>query len=211
MTNTKNYDRIYNKRYATIVTHRLGADFLPPIPKYTKQEIVEVAFKFVKKNGYDMLTARELAKKLNTSTRPIFTAFENMDELKKEIICKAAKSFEDYKKAEISNNKYPEYKASGMAYIRFAKEEKNLFKLLFMRDRTNEKDIEEVPISSEIDFITKNLSLSTDAATEFHIKMWVMMHGFATMIATGYLDLDFETISKITTSVYNAIKDDTTK
>ena len=40
--------------------------------------------------------------------------------------------------------------------------------------------------------------------------MWVMMHGFATMLATGYLDLDFETISKITSDVYNALKDGAT-
>lgn len=184
---------------------------MPPIPKYTKEEITLIAFEMVKEQGYDMLTARDLAKKLGTSTRPIFTAFENMDELKKEIIYKAAELFVKYKKDEIEKNEYPEYKATGMAYIRFAKEEKNLFKLLFMRDRTKEKDIDEIPISEEIDMIKQNLSLSNEEATNLHIKMWVMMHGFATMVATGFLDLDFETISKITTSVYNAIKDGATK
>lgn len=184
---------------------------MPPIPKYTKQEIISVAFDFVKENGYDTLTARDLAKKLGTSTRPIFTAFENMEELKKEIIYKATTLFEKYKKDEIEKKEYPEYKASGMSYIRFAKEEKNLFKLLFMRDRTNENDINEISISDEINMITQNLSISGKDATNFHFKMWVMMHGFATMIATGYLDLDFKTISKITSDVYNAIKDDSAK
>ena len=119
---------------------------MPPIPKYTKQEIISVAFDYVRKNGYDTLTARDLAKMLNTSTRPIFTAFENMEELKKEIIYKAATLFKKDKKDEIEKKEYPEYKATGMAYIRFAKEEKNLFKLLFMRDRSSEKDIEELSI-----------------------------------------------------------------
>ena len=183
---------------------------MPPTPKYTKKEITEVAFKFVRKNGYDLLTARDLAKMLNTSTRPIFTAFENMEELKKEIIYKAAELFEKYKRNEIEKEKYPEYKACGMAYIRFAKEERNLFKLLFMRDRTSETAIEDISISDEVNIITKTLSLSNKDATSFHIKMWVMMHGFATMLATGYLDLDFETISKITSDVYNALKDGAT-
>lgn len=184
---------------------------MPPTAKYTKQEIVAVAFDFVKENGYDTLTARDLAKKLGTSTRPIFTAFENMEELKKEVIYKAEALFIKYKKDEIKKQEYPEYKASGIAYIRFAKEEKNLFKLLFMRDRTNETDVKEVSITDEINLITKNLSISNEDATNFHIKMWVIMHGFATMIATGYLDLDFETISKITSDVYNALKDGATK
>lgn len=183
---------------------------MAPTPKYTKEEIINAAIEFVRENGYDMLTARDLAKALNTSTRPIFTAFENMDELKREIIYKAAAIFEDYKAKEIKSNKYTEYKASGMSYIRFAKEEKNLFKLLFMRDRTNEKGVEELSISSEVNFISKYLSLSEKEATEFHIKMWVVMHGFATMITTDYLNLDYETISKLTTEIFNAIKDGAT-
>ena len=202
---------IYNRRYATIVAYYKGVDSMPPIPKYTKEEITLIAFNMVKEKGYDMLTARDLAKKLGTSTRPIFTAFENMDALKKEIIYKSAELFKKYKKDEIEKKEHPEYKATGMAYIRFAKEEKNLFKLLFMRDRTNEKDINELSISDEVGMITQNLAISNEEAINFHIKMWVMMHGFATMLATGYLDLDFETISKITTSVYNAIKDGATK
>ena len=183
---------------------------MPPTPKYTKKEITEAAFEIIKEKGYDTLTARDLAKRLNTSTRPIFTAFENMEELKKEIIYKAAALFKEYKVNEIKNNEYPEYKARGMAYIRFAKEEKNLFKLLFMRDRTSEKDIEELSISDEVDLITNTLSLPAEDATNFHIKMWIVMHGFATMLATDYCDLDFETISKITSEIYNAIKDGAT-
>lgn len=180
---------------------------MAPIPKYTKEEITEIALNLVREKGYDMLTARDLAKRLNTSTRPIFTAFENMDELKKEIILKTIKLFEEYKKSEIESKKYTEYKASGMAYIQFAKEEKNLFKLLFMRDRSNERGVDEVSISDEVSFITSNLKLSPDDATSFHIKMWIMMHGFATILATGYLDLDYDTISNITTEVFNALKD----
>ena len=183
---------------------------MPPTTKYTKKEITEAAFEAVKENGYDTLTARSLAKKLNTSTRPIFTAFENMEELKKEIIYKAAAFFNEYKTNEIKTGKYPEYKACGMAYIRFAKEEKNLFKLLFMRDRTSEKNINEISISDEINVITKTLSLSTEDATNFHIKMWIVVHGFATTLATDYCDLDFETISKITSEIYNALKDGAT-
>ena len=34
---------------------------------------------------------------------------------------------------------YPPYKAMGMGYIRFAAEERELFRLLFMRDRSGEE------------------------------------------------------------------------
>ena len=184
---------------------------MPPTPKFTKDEILNTAFKLVKRSGYSALNARDLAKTLGTSTRPIFTAFENMEELKKEILLKACTLFEQYKENEISSKKYPPYKATGMAYIRFAKEEKNLFKLLFMRDRRNETDIEEISISDEISYINQALSLPTEAATQFHIKMWIWVHGIATMLATGYMDMDFKTISDMITDVYNGLKDGITK
>ena len=55
---------------------------MPPKPKYTKEEIINVALDMVREKGADSLTARDLGAKLGTSSRPIFTAFENMEDLK---------------------------------------------------------------------------------------------------------------------------------
>ena len=60
--------------------------------------------------------------------------------------------------------KYPVYKASGMAYIRFAKEERELFKLLFMRDRTGEKIAEDEEIRPIIQIIMENTGWSEQKA-----------------------------------------------
>ena len=185
---------------------------MPPTPKFTKGEILNTAFKLVKRSGYSALNARDLAKTLGTSTRPIFTAFENMEELKKEILLKACTLFEQYKENEISSKKYPPYKATGMAYIRFEKKKKNLFKLLFMRERSNDADdLNIVSIEKEIGMITKMFSVSNQKAEQFHVKLWIWVHGVATMIATSYLDWDFETISAMLTDVYNGLKDGVNK
>ena len=39
----------------------------------------------------------------------------------------------------MESGEYPPYKASGMAYIDFARREKHLFRLLFMRNRSQEE------------------------------------------------------------------------
>ena len=107
----------------------------------------------------------------------------------------------------MSSGKYPPYKASGMAYIRFAKEEKQLFKLLFMRDRTHESIKEnKEDIRPLLDLIMKNLGISEDAAYRFHLKMWIYVHGIATMTATSYLDFDEEFISNMVSDAYNSFK-----
>ena len=55
---------------------------MPPKPKFTREEIAAAALEIVKESGVDALTARNLGDRLGTSSRPIFTAFKNMSEVK---------------------------------------------------------------------------------------------------------------------------------
>ena len=48
---------------------------MPPKPKFTREQLVDAAFELVREQGVDALVARELAKRLNTTTTPIFTFF----------------------------------------------------------------------------------------------------------------------------------------
>ena len=124
---------------------------MPPKPKYSKDEIVEAAFLLVREKGAEALTARELADRLSTSSRPIFTAFENMTELKSAVLKKCQALFEQYMVEEKATGKYPEYKSMGMAYIKLAKQEKNVFKLLYMRDTTGETEPYDTSFSKATD------------------------------------------------------------
>ena len=130
-----------------------------------------------------------------------------MEEVQQEVLRTSNLLYQNYLREDMANGKYPPYKASGMAYIRFGKEERELFKLLFMRDRSNEK-IEEnkeeiIPL---IQLIQQNLEISEDEAYLFHLEMWVYVHGIATMIATSYLDWDDEFISRVLTDAYMGLK-----
>ena len=51
---------------------------MPPKPKYTKEEIVNAAFELTREKGIDMVAAREVGKRLNTSPSPIFTVWNSM-------------------------------------------------------------------------------------------------------------------------------------
>lgn len=180
---------------------------MPPKVKITKQEIIEAALKIVREQGDIALNARSIANMLCCSTQPIFSNFVNMEQLRFEIINRAERVYEQYVKQETQSGDYPEYKAMGIAYIRFAKEEKNLFKLLFMRDRTNEEAVDDTRLTRQAyDVVQKNTGVNSDIARLFHLEMWSYTHGIAAMLATGYLDLDFELISKMLTDFYTALK-----
>ena len=106
----------------------------------------------------------------------------------------------------MQSGKYPVYKASGIAYIRFAKEETELFKLLFMRNRSEDLIQQGAEIQELIQIIMKNTGLSEQEAYLFHLEMWVYVHGIATMIATSYLPWDWETISRMMTDGYQGLR-----
>lgn len=180
---------------------------MAPKVKITKEEIVAAAIELVRQRGEVALNARNIATALNCSTQPIFSNFSSMEELRMEVITAADQLCNQYIKKEVEGGAYPAYKATGMAYIRFAKEERELFKLLYMRDRSQEVVPKEMVLDNEMEGILHdNTGLAGATAKLFHLEMWAFVHGIATMFATGFLNLDWDLVSKILTDAYQGIK-----
>lgn len=180
---------------------------MPPKVRITREEIIRAAVEVVRREGADALNARTVAKELNCSTQPVFSNFATMDELRSAVVASADELYQNYIDREIAAGKYPPYKASGMAYIRFAKEEKKLFQLLFMRDRSHEPDRSEGEEMQKIyGFVQSGTGLCGDAARLFHLEMWAYVHGIAVMLATGYLGLETDLISEMVTDAYEGMK-----
>ncbi|MCM1025173.1 MAG: TetR/AcrR family transcriptional regulator [Roseburia sp.] len=180
---------------------------MPPKFKFTRAEMTAAALDVTREKGIAGLTARSLASRLGCSVKPIFGLFENMEEVQREVIATANSLYLERISREIAAEKYPPYKASGIAYIGFAREERELFKLLFMRDRSGEKmEDNREPVQPQIDQIRKATGLGEEEAYRFHIEMWIYVHGIATMIATSYLDWDMEFIEQTLTDEYIGLK-----
>ena len=180
---------------------------MPPKVKITKEEIVNAALEIVRKSGDQAINARTIASVLDCSTQPIFSNFATMDDLRLAVLEKANRLYEDFSNSEMASGTYPPYKASGMAYIRFAKEEKELFKFLFMRDRSAEAFRRESDFDRLVlDLVCHNTGLDTMGAQLFHLQMWACVHGIATMFATGFCDLEWELVSKMLSDAYHGHK-----
>ena len=180
---------------------------MPPKFKFTREEVIAAAVKLTRENGIAAVTARGLATELGSSSKPIFGLFENMEEVQREVLNAASKLYAECTQKEVVSGKYLPYKAIGMAYIRFAKEEKELFKLLYMRDRSREKiDDGSETLKPVVEMIQKQTGLSKEDAFLLQVEMWVYVHGIATMIATSYLEWDMEFISSVLTDAYEGLK-----
>ena len=179
---------------------------MPPKCRFTREEIIQAALDLTAEKGVGALTARGLAQRLGSSAKPIFGLFANMEEVQQEVVKAANLRYQEYLRQDMSAGRYPPYKASGMAYIRFAREQKELFKLLFMRDRTNEEKAAGEELEALLSLIRQSMGLSREEAYRFHMEMWIYVHGIATMIATAYLEWDLDFISAALTDAYQGLR-----
>lgn len=178
---------------------------MPPKFKFTSDEIVSAALSIVRRGGMKALTARALASELSCSVKPIFGLFKSMEELSGSVMAAAKELYEERISRSLVSSEYPPYKASGMEYIRFASDERELFKLLFMRDRSGE-DINEAVSEELMAAICASTGFDRETALRFHLEMWIFVHGIAVMTATGYLDWDTEYASEALTDAYMGLK-----
>ena len=88
---------------------------------FTREEIVQAALALTREGGIGAVTARALGAKLGTSSKPIFSLFQSMDEVQQAVLQAADEVYHAYLREHMARGDYPPYKASGMAYIRFAR------------------------------------------------------------------------------------------
>ncbi len=180
---------------------------MPPKIQYAKEQIIDAAIEIVRRDGPEALNARAVAKQLGCSTQPVFREFESMAALKDAVIAKAYGIYEAYILRHCAQAEKP-YKAAGTAYIRFAGEEKALFKLLFMRDRRKEThEYADGNLELYLREISRTLGVSRETAYAFHIRMWIYTHGMAVMTATDYLHFTDEQVSLFLMEEFTALKE----
>lgn len=69
---------------------------MPPKVKFTKDEIIQAALNVARVKGASSVSTRDIAAELQVSTRPIFTYFDTMEEVRAEIRKAAEVVYERY-------------------------------------------------------------------------------------------------------------------
>ncbi len=176
---------------------------MPPKAKFTKQEIVAAAVSVARDKGADGITAREIASKLGVSTRPIFTYFDTMEQVKEEVFQTAKELYRAYVERGLAGP-IP-FLGVGQQYIRFVKEEPELYKLLFLTppDSSSGGAMEALRFSQELvrESIMRTYHMDAHAADCYYRDLWLMAFSFATLIVTNDCPYTDEEMSAIFTEV----------
>ncbi len=174
---------------------------MPPKTKKTKEEIVAAALNIVRQKGAEALTAREVGAALGVSTRPIFTFFQTMNEMKAEM----RKLAEDISRDYIERGLAMEvpFLGVGLQYIRFAKDEPELYKMLFLTSPAVEGS-GAMELMGRLQRIVREpiqriYHMNAVTAERYFRDMWLVVHSLATLIVTGGCRYSEEEISSILT------------
>lgn len=172
----------------------------------TEDMILDSAFALMREEGFEQVTARKLAAKAGCSTQPIFRMYENMEEVVSNVYQKAITYFEDFYTACPWNEELP-FINLGMAYIRFATVEKNMFRLLFLSEHRGERSMYELLNGSQ-GVVSKDAAKAKAAGVrspgELFMKIWIFIHGAACMSLTGDFDLTEEETLTLLVNSYRA-------
>lgn len=178
---------------------------MPPRIKTTAEDIINAAYEIVREEGMKKLTARNVAQRLGTSVQPIFRAFVNMEDLEEMVMEKIKNTYREYIMNSISID--DALMGTVMAYIQFAKEEKNLFQILHMSERyafQEAKDISNVDINVEIvKVIAQMESMTMEEAALLYQATFFTAHGIASLIATNHCQFADEEIRVMLDNVYH--------
>lgn len=169
---------------------------MPAKKKVDKEIIVTTALEILRKEGYSSINARRLAKELNCSTQPVYYIFGTMEGLKNELKNAAIKIHSKYVRQYLEQGEHEDYSAYGLGFIRFATQEKQLFRFLYLYDEKGGKSVDDVHLELIYDVMQKNYGYDREIVIQFHTEMSYFTYGIAMMMNTGYLVLSEKEVVK---------------
>ena len=103
---------------------------------FTKDMFINDAFKIIREKGRDKLSARSLARELGCSTMPVYSYLKSMKTLVNDLEEKAVDLMVTYQTTSSTGQPFLDM---GLGYVLFARNEKNLFRFLFMDQERSQR------------------------------------------------------------------------
>lgn len=183
---------------------------MPPKAKISKRMVLDAVLDITRKDGFEAVNARSIAAALNCSTRPIFTCYDNMEELKKEFLDLAFDFYTQYVENYRSHANIHPCLILPLSYILFAREETHLFKLLFISDMAlnmaEANDFyKEIGNEKKAKLFSDMLEMNLERGRAIFLDLFLYSHGIAVLTATGKVFLEQDAAEKMVSELLSAL------
>jgi hypothetical protein len=175
---------------------------MPAKSKFTAEDIVNAAFDIARGEGVEYCSARAIAQKLKSSTMPIYSCLNSMRELEDAVLKKAIDVLIEYETKTRTGDVFLDM---GIGYIMFAKNEKHLFRMLFLSERRSDQEDSKKRFRQYVlDALLEALSgfepmegFSEDQRMGLIDRMWIFCHGLAMLLNNSILDVGEKQVSEM--------------
>lgn len=151
---------------------------MPRQAKIGRKEILNAAAEIVRREGEEKVNARAIAKELGCSTQPVYSLFRNMEELRDALTEEAKRRYRAHIDGYLEKGGPSRYQSYGMGFVRFARDEKGLFRFLFLGG----KHITDPFFGDIVREMMTEYRMSEETARAFHADMSVFSFGLAVLM-----------------------------
>ncbi|MFA6196051.1 MAG: TetR/AcrR family transcriptional regulator [Sulfurimonas sp.] len=178
-----------------------------------KDDFLKIAFDFIAKEDVEKLTLKILSDATGTSRSAIYRHFSSKEELIETMIQKGFDTFDAFVSPALKDKEkllIDRFYLSAKAYLEFAKQNPNLYRLLFGNKYAK---IREATLSIKDDdcggFASLKLAIEEGQKSGIlkkedsfmrTILIWSYLHGLASLIIDGFMDID-----KISDALYESM------
>jgi AcrR family transcriptional regulator len=164
---------------------------MAPKVKITRDMIIDAALQIARTEGAEHINARSIADKLNCSTQPVMYHFSKIEELKQAVYEKADEFHSEYL-FQFSDKTGEPMQQIGLQYIRFAANEKHLFRFLFQSDAFTGKTLDELINAEELEpvlaIMQKIAKADRKQTQQIFQSVFLVAHGYASMLANNTME-----------------------
>jgi AcrR family transcriptional regulator len=160
----------------------------------TETAILEAARDLLAEGGLEALSMRGVAGRVGVSATAIYNYFENKGDLVKRVVTDGFERFTGYLRGAIADlpvGSAERLRALGEAYIRFALENREYFRVIFASHAETPRDIEELPEGGGYELFRQTV---VDAMESGAIRkadpdlvvlyLWTHVHGLVSLLLT---------------------------
>jgi len=168
-----------------------------------KEEFLQIAFEFIHREDVEKLTLKVLSDATGTSRSAIYRHFSSKDALMEELIRQGFEEFDSITSPILLNREFPlvdRFYNTSKVYIKWAKENPNLYRLLFGRKYAYIRE-EILSIKEEncdafgalrkaVEEGQKSGILKREDSLKQSIIIWSSLHGLSSLIIDGFMDVE---------------------
>lgn len=164
---------------------------MPPKAKITAEMIAQAGTELIRAEGLQALNVRNTAKQLGCSTQPVMYHYPTVGALKEAVYAQADALHTAYLMQPEAENPLL---SIGLRYIRFASEERNLFRFLFQSGMMRDTPLRLVTVSPDtapfIAAVAAETGLTEQQAQDVFTLLFMTVHGCASLLANQAMEYD---------------------